>query len=86
VPGLNIVLDIFKHIAPDPILQVEISKVESRMRKQKRILCYNKECSKMYKIEKANGTSTFILYDKNMTELNRRTEVRNQSPKLLSVD
>lgn len=35
------------------------------------VKCYNKACTQKYKVEKTNGTSVFILYDKNMTEISR---------------
>lgn len=70
-PGLASVLDILKNIAPDPVLQADAREARRRMTRQKTIFCYNKECSKKYKIEKSNGTSTFILYDRNMTVLSR---------------
>lgn len=71
-PGLAIVLDVLKHLAPDPVLQSDANELSRRLRRPKPVLCYNKDCTQFYKIEKSNGTSTFILFDKNMTEVTRQ--------------
>jgi hypothetical protein len=72
-PLIATVLSALKFIAPDSPVQ-EVGEDLKRLY-QKQLLapkCFNKNCTTKYKIEKnKNGTTTLVLYDKNMTELSR---------------